>query len=739
MAVPLQEIDLHPAVGQAIKIMAGRINTARKSATLYFPRQEAFHLRSVLGKAVWGDRVAAIKNWQPNLDGAANRQLSFNSNRAGWLQFCAAGEDKRQLNEKFMFKNGSNQFKYNLPGQEYNSVAFSWSDGQQLFWQTPTYIIGNAMVNTTVYTTSGKSVLSAPQGLYPAPPATQKLQKNGYPAIFDTTVPPQTLAVAQTLFWPEDNNHFHIAAGSLQMLHVIAVNPEEKLSGLPWQLDLFLPRDLVLENVTTIKQSSYRLHIAGSRELNINKQPFTHYVIKSNLAQKCKVKPDPHDVYTLLIRSTGQYDAQKRTRTAYVYAQWDNGRIVEVPQALTVNIYPPLAGKTPRLFQSEMWGGFMVNLADSAANLRFLTDTVQKSGFNRLQNFPVPGMKRFGVLAYQRIINPRAKKLYSQHPEYRKINSSGGVVSTDQANFICTDILINSPEIAEIARQELQRQLKDFDILCLDYEAPAKDGMLSCYCQRCLKAFAEFARLSTVPERQDIHVKYHQKWCDFMTGRIAQICRMWKNLVNAMNKELYFYSGYQSPKTLQSYSVDWRKLSGVIDRGGAGYTRTTAEIAATVKALKSTPLSSGVIAEPWHIYLRQQSQPISLAYLAAGLISGSKGFLVYNLPGCDGRSFHNFSQFNSFLADHEEALFNAERTRKGARVQGIDPQNYMLFRTPGQPSILICYSTDTRRRQIYVDLPFEKSREYFSGKSTTGKKFTFMLSPGEMAAFVEQP
>jgi len=368
-----------------------------------------------------------------------------------------------------------------------------------------------------------------------------------------------------------------------------------------------------------------------------------------------------------------------------------------------------------------------------------LLDTVKKSGFTRLQNFPVPGMKRFGVLAYQRIINPYVNDLLQQHPDWRKVNSAGSVVPMNQPIIVCTDILINSPEIAAIGARESARQLKGFDILCLDYENPVKDGALSCYCDRCLKRFAEFAHLSAVPQRAEIHQKYNAQWQDFMTTRIAQICAMWKKIINAQGKELYFYSGYQSPKSLTHYSVDWNKLANNIDRGGAGYTRTAKEIKDTANALKTTPLLSGVIAEPWHVYLRQKSVQIDMAYLAAGLINGSKGFMVYSLPGCAGRSFHNFSECNRFLADHEDTLYHARRSRsRNARVQGIDGNNYMLFTQPGKPAIMVCYSTEAKRRQIYVDVPFEKCREYVSGKKFTGKRFVCMINPGEMLAFIEE-
>jgi len=740
IAIPLAELALTPAPGKELKIMAGRINPARKSATLYFPREKAFHLRSVLGKAVWGGTVPAISECRLNLEQAANRILAFSSNAAGTVTLNATGENNRTAESKFNIRAGLNKHRYTLPGKEYNTVAFAFAANGKVFWQTPAYVIGNAMTNTTIYSKGMKSSFTAEQGIYPAPSAPLKLQKTGYPGIFEIAGTPKNLAVSQTLFWPGNNNEFHVASGSLQPLHVVAVTGENKLAGLKYQLNVILPETFSIEAATAPYRKDAPIAIENVKKLTIQGKVYNHYTLTAKQVQQYKMQPANSDIYTLLIRCNQKYSTKNKTAVGYVFAAWGNNNIVEVPQVLNITVYPELANKAPKFFQSEMWGGAMVNLADRDANLRFLLDTVKKSGFTRLQNFPVPGMKRFGVLAYQRIINPHVKELLHKHPDWRKINSTGSAVPMNQPIIVCTDILINSPEIAAIGARETARQLQGFDILCFDYENPVKDGALSCYCDRCLKRFADFAKLSAVPQRAEIHQKYNAQWQDFMTTRIAQICAMWKKIVNAQGKEFYFYSGYQSPKSLAHYSVDWRKLVNNIDRGGAGYTRTAKEIKDTADALKNTPLLSGVIAEPWHVYLRQKSVQIDMAYLAAGLINGSKGFMVYNLPGCDGRSFHNFSEFNRFLADHEDTLYNASRSRsRNARVQGINGNNYMLFTQPGKPAIMVCFSTEAKRRQIYVNVPFANCREYFSGKKISGKKyFTFMINPGEMLAFIEE-
>lgn len=734
MAVPLKETLAALQPGDKIKIMAGRLNQSRQSSTIYFPRAQAFHLRSVLGNAVIGNEVPEVANWNMHLNQAAGRKLTFDSNSTGIVTLNAAGENNKLLQRDFKFNAGNNSFAYALPGQEYNSVAFTLKADGRVFWQTPQYIIGNALVNTTVWSNGKVQLFSAEQGIYPAPPAVEKMQKNGFDGVFDLDSPPEYLAVNQTLFWPEDNNNFHIAAGSLQSLHITATTSERKLENLDYQLHIFLPEDFTIEAASAVKKI-YQLTVEPLAEKRIGKHNYRHYVVKSSSPQLFKIQPDNYDIYTLLIRCT---ENARADLPAYVFASYDNGRIVEVPQTLKLNLYPELNGPQPKLFRSEMWGGAMVNLADREANLRFLIDTVRASGFNQLQNFPVPGMKRMGVAALERLVYPRTKKLLPSHPEFRKIDRRGQAVPENNGYFLCTEALAYDPIIAAIAREEVAKQLKDYDVLCFDYESPALDGALSCYCDRCLGKFAEFAGLETAPQRQEIAARYRLQWRDFMTGRLAECCKMLQQAVHANNKEFYFYSGYQSEKTLNYYTVDWNKLAEHLDLAGAGYTRTRKEIEATTRALNGVPLMAGVIVEPWHVYLRQKSLQISMAYLAAGLTGGSKGFLVYNLPGCDGRSFYNFSRFTKFLSEYEEILYYGKRSESDFKLQGLSPECGTVFTLNGKKRIAICYNSSNKNAQVRITLPFGKGKEYFSNKKFSGRSFTFELAAGEMAAFIEE-
>ena len=170
--------------------------------------------------------------------------------------------------------------------------------------------------------------------------------------------------------------------------------------------------------------------------------------------------------------------------------------------------------------------------------------------------------------------------------------------------------------------------------------------------------------------------------------------------------------------------------------GGAGYTAEQKEIRATAEGLKNTPLLCGVIPEPWHLYLRQKSAQVPIAKLAAGLVGGGKGFLVYNLPGCDGRSFTAFSRFCSLLADYEDVLYDGKRSNAGATVKGIPQEHWTLFTLNGKPRILVCFNKSNDAADISIETPFKQAREYFTGKEFANGKAAFVLNAGDMAALI---
>lgn len=741
IAIPLQAAGLAFNTGKPFRVLAGRLNQDARERTVYFPAAKGFHIREAMGRAEWLADTCGFERFQTGLTGSGDRQLSVTARQPAELTIQSRGEDEKTGRLTRELTVGNNTLSYSLPGQEYNTVHYAFRRDGRTAWQTPAYTVGNAVSRTQITVGSHTTVFSAEKGLYPEKIAGTpfQLRREGTAASFEFARVPECLAVDQTLFWPENNREWYIAENSIQPLHIVASTPEAKLAGQPYAFHLVLPRELKLLSATATQASPYRPAFTAPETLTVAGEPYDHYTIKLPIPQPCKAAPDAADLLTLLIETPASgREFPRQPVNAYYFAEWDNGRILETPEVLTVRFCPPLAGKSPKLFRAEMWGGRMVNLADTETNLAFLNRSVKGSGFNQIQNFRVPEMKRMGVMSLKRLLSGKAKTLIEQHPEMRKIDVQGNAVDFNQYNFACTDAMLNQAELQAAMAEVLARGFAEYDVINYDYESPARDGVLSCYCPRCRAAFARFAKLDHTPEIAEIGTQYSNQWIDFMTTRLAESCSLFRAMANKIGKEFTFYSGYQSEKTLYYYTVDWRKLAGRVDFGSAGYWTPAATIAETVKALNGTPLWCGVITEPWHEYSRQKSLQIPLSELFVGLVAGGKGFLCYNLPGVDGRSFHSFSQFCAFLSDHEAVLYHGNRSQDGVKLAGIPNDAWTVFSAAeGSEKILAAYNNSARPAAIKIEWPgIGNGTEYFTGKTFSDPAFEFELPPYSAAAFL---
>ncbi len=738
MAIPWKTLgNVQPVPGKTFKMLAGRTDHDLKESTVYFPAADGFHRRAALGEVKLLKSAVGIGDFKTGLTDAGDHRFSCAVEEPLQVRMTAMGEGGRRMEKDAALKTGRNQVAYMLPGSEYNSAGWIFSGASEPVWRTPVYTVLNSVKNLELADAAGVRKFSGAGGLYPMPPIQTpfSLSEQGLPeSRMKHARAPEQLAVDVTRFWPENGNRLYLAAGTLQPLQVVFSSPLEKLADQPWKLHLFLPELFELHSATALKSSPYRPVV---KELGTEKHGanvMRHYEIDARCAQPIRAVPKPEDLLILLIAAPEKPVAG--AVSAWYYAQWDDGRIVEAPGRLELLVVDGVNGKQPRRFQGEMWGGRMVNLADEAANRDFLIRAVRGSGFTQLQNFRITGLKRMGVIGVARLVAAGGiRPELGKRPEWRRLDLNGQPVALDSPTALCPGAMLTDPELRKMLEQGFIRQMSNFEIANFDYESPARGGALSCYCERCRKEFAEFSKLSEVPEIAAIDRDFRTQWRDFMTSRIAECCTLFREFAHANGRELSFYSGYQSPKTLDYYTVDWNKLAGRIDTGSAGYHGDFATIAKTVAALKGTPLLCGVIAEPWHEYLRQKNIQISAAELAVGLMAGGKGFICYNLPGLDGRSFRTFSRFNSLLADHEDLLYDGVRSQKGLAVEGIPQDGWMLFTHPEKGQMLIAANCGDQPAVVRVRHNPTPAVDYFSGRRVAAGGFEFEIPAGEMAAW----
>lgn len=284
--------------------------------------------------------------------------------------------------------------------------------------------------------------------------------------------------------------------------------------------------------------------------------------------------------------------------------------------------------------------------------------------------------------------------------------------------------------------------MKSLNYINFDYEKPVLSGPLSCYCQRCLKRFKKSARIAS-NEKLDfkiIQAEYSRQWTHFMNKKLADLTGIIRDKVHAIERKLTFYSGYKSNKTLTQYGVDWKLIGPNIDYATCGYRTSTKIIKDTVSALGGTPIITGVIAAPWHFTSREPSQQIDKAFTIKGIVLGSKGFLCYNIPQLDGRSYYAMSETAAVLSKYEDIIYFGKIKNDWLSLEGVDKDHYALFEKSGNPKrILIIYNENIKKAvkfKVKMNDNY-KIYDYFANKSfmTKNKNFEGIVAPQDFNTY----
>lgn len=757
MSIPLASIGLSGKDQEHCKVLLGRLNQESRERSVYYPAKAGFHQIEALGDAKFNAKTPGMKEFRIGelSNGSNDAQLNFTSEATITIDTNSEQQNKVSVKTKSS-ESGFVKLGYNFPGIEYNYLQFEINASKRLAWRSPEYIISSAVKKINVHTTgvpssptltmrktdNGYYCTSTVAGLYHVDGLTPSfaLSEGDDPEFITFNTVPDMLAVDFTKFWPEDNNTFHIAENSIQPLHIVLNTQLKELTDLSYTINIVLPTEFNLLGATATRTSGYIAKTGKASNIKICGIDYKVFPIKMNKPLPVKAAPSESDALTLLVElPTSGNKFINRQAKFYYFAKFDSTdvNILEVPGKLDVTIYPALANKVPEKFKVEMWGGRMVNLRDKALMNSFIKKTVQGSGFNQLQNLPIEGMRRMGVLNYKRAWGEEANKYVKIHPEARRIGRNGEPVPCSDYNILCPIAMMNDP-IKLTVENKIKQGFKNYDIINYDYESPAENGRISCYCDRCRKSFANFAKLAKTPDADKIIQNHKDQWIDFMTSQLANTCKFFMDIAHSFNKELSFYSGYQSEKTLIHYTVDWNKLGGKIDTGSAGYRTTAAVIRTTIDALNGTPLLTGVITSPWLLNSREKNSQIPLSDVLVGIVAGSKGILCYNLPGLNGKSYYSISQVTSLLTDYENIIFDGRRHQKGAKVSGIPNDAWIIFELDGsKEKVLIAYNNT--ENPVDINISFDQqieAFEYFYGGSFSKKSIRSTIKPFDAQAYI---
>ncbi len=334
----------------------------------------------------------------------------------------------------------------------------------------------------------------------------------------------------------------------------------------------------------------------------------------------------------------------------------------------------------------------------------------------------------------------RLKNVIKEHPEYLQVDFDGNRSQT----YLSPAYLLDEawPYFEEHLRETVLRYKPE--TLLYDIETNPWTGYFASYDERSLREFAEFAQVAAAGLTPQVIKEHHsEKWLAFAAQRCAQVCRKTKDAIHNIlpGTELLVYSGYQSPDTLASLSVDWARIAALdaVDAACCGYGRNPKNLNATRKALGDIPLVTGALLSP---YVVSEDRPLnyySKAGLLRRLIDGTGGVLLYERLSFDGRCYEAVAEVSRLSADYEEIFLHGKLLEHwgdfGEAVMG----DSAVLEHNGKHLIAIMneHGQPGTYRFKLPETGFTKGTEYYSGQRVVpGQPIELQLEPGGVAAYV---
>ena len=204
---------------------------------------------------------------------------------------------------------------------------------------------------------------------------------------------------------------------------------------------------------------------------------------------------------------------------------------------------------------------------------------------------------------------------------------------------------------------------------------------------------------------------------------------------------MWLYSGYQSERTRSRYSVDWARLAELdaIDIASAGYGRKIEAVEATQEVLGDVPLVTGINLAAYRRTEDKAVRPLTKASLLRRLTDGRGGFLIYNHPQMEGRSYYAVAEISKLVADHEALFVDARLDKKWLGLgEAHHPDTAVLKSPAGYLLAIMNESGETRSYTLTLpERVFEGGFEYYTGESVEpGQTITITVAPHDAAAYI---
>ncbi len=570
------------------------------------------------------------------------------------------------------------------------------------------------------------------------------LGQSGKPTVFR-----RTILSGKTLIWPVPQPALYIAGNSTQQVNF-------KVEGLVgkklehWTTWLAVPKGLKVAGVTgyygDTNADQPKFSSAPAGQTTTDGQSLSLYKLTAD-------KPVRHIVHPVmsLMQVMLQIDdpADAREGVSWTLHYWsaaDDGTVIEAPRSFEARALPPLAGKQPKKLLFQLWGSYFGARMDSEAMRLATLATLKAAGFNQItggdtwtaENGPKYGVGNQLNVTFQAWSINLAPFL-KEHAEARLIDHNG----KPSNQLMCTTLLLGDRwPVASAILADLAKS-RGPALVHYDYEFSPFTGPHSCYCDRCLAAFRQRAKLPADLKLTPRLIEDHHRdaWEDFMAWRAAQLLALMKQTVHQAVPGVPFscYSLMQSPRTRSVYGIDWRYIGQLksVDFAEVGSGRPLEDMEATVKALDGIPIMYGVWIRPYSPSDMMPAMVVTKAELLRRTLDATAGVLVYDRNPMDGRSWRGVAETTRLVADYEPLFLRHDLQE----IPGQDPAKVQLLK--GKDVSLVCIMNESTKPATFnLQLPADLGggKEYYSGQSIApGAQLHPTVAPGDAVVYVLHP
>ena len=634
-----------------------------------------------------------------------------------------------------------------------NDIVMEAQSGQAKLQLEPPLFDPNEKVVWRTHAADDPKVLSeTDRGSWTiAPEANNIIGTAGAPAFLQ-----HTLLYKSTLNYPVEDPAFYITQNTAQQITFLA----EGVKGIhfdDWQLSLAVPSEFDVLGSSgfygNVIKNKPKFTTTKIGPVNINGRQMTLYHIAAD--NPIIFKPDSQTVlvsFEVLVRLPQSVKIGADQQWDFYY--WTEGNknaVSEAPQRIAVRALPPLNGKQPRKFVWEFWTSqARTPQYDDASLLPSILETSRAAGFNvylsgaqkdfndEVRHY---GMKPFSLLFFSDsrltdVVRPYLK----EHPDDALIDKNGKRSDT----YICTTQVLGSDwPIYEKWIEDFVRN-SGLDAVDYDYEYPPFNPPHACFCDRCLEAFQQFAKIDPNVKLTPalVQKEYASQWVDFMAYRTATLLKKMKEAVHAANPKVLFtaYSGYYDAKdntTKTRYGIDWNLVGQMqsVDEAGMGYGRPVQSIKDSIAALRGIPVKFGELLAPYDLHSRQPVAPLQRATLLRRALDATAGVLIYTRNSMDGRSWQAVADVTRLAADYENVFLN--KTLQD--IPGQDPASVQIAKGAGKTLLCVMNFSRSKESTFTVRVPdgLGTGKEYYSGETVqSGQTVQVELASGDAKVFV---